>query len=63
MGKISGEKVKAYWYNPRTGKSQFIGEFDNKGTIDFTCPTSGRGNDWILVLDDASSNFQEPGKV
>ena len=63
MGKISGEKVKAYWYNPRTGKSQFIGEFDNKGTVDFICPTSGRGNDWILVLDDASSNFQEPGKV
>jgi len=63
MGRISGEKVKAYWYNPRTGDSQFIGEFENKGTFDFTCPTSGRGEDWILVLDDAFSNFQEPGKV
>jgi hypothetical protein len=25
-------------------------------------PSSGLGNDWILVLDDASRNFPAPGK-
>lgn len=57
MGKISGDKVKAYWYNPRNGKVQKIGEFDNKGVRSFIPPTAGRGNDWVLVLDDVDSNY------
>ena len=27
----------------------------------FTPPSSGRGQDWVLVLDDASKKFPEPG--
>lgn len=61
MGKISGEKAAAYWYDPRTGKAQHIGEFDNTGVVDFIPPSSGRGNDWVLVLDDASKNYKAPG--
>lgn len=52
MGKIEGDKVKASWYNPRDGKSTEIGEFDNKGTLDFDPPGEPKdGNDWVLVLD------------
>lgn len=54
MGKISGAKVKASWYNPRTGTSTDAGTFENTGTREFTCPSEGFGSDWVLVLDDAA---------
>ena len=52
MGNISGKKVKATWYNPRTGKIQYIGSFANNGTHEFD--PHGEvvdGNDWILIFD------------
>ncbi|MDZ4801235.1 MAG: glycoside hydrolase family 140 protein [Bryobacteraceae bacterium] len=61
LGKISGTKVKATWFNPRTGTTQDGGSFDNTGTHEFTCPSEGFGSDWVLVLDDASKNFPVPG--
>jgi len=60
LGKISGEKVKASWFDPRTGKTTVIGEFKNRGTRSFDVPgmskelswlKSGRGCDWVLVLE------------
>ena len=63
LGKISGERVKAWWYNPRDGAATLIDTFANKGTREFKCPTlQGLGSDWVLVLDDASRNFPPPGK-
>ncbi len=63
MGRISGENIKAYWYNPRNGEAKYIGEEANKGVATFTPPTSGRNNDWILVLDDSRVNYAIPGMV
>ncbi len=66
LGEISGTKIKASWFNPRTGTFTFIGEFVNSGDKDFKVPgmsadltwlRSGRGCDWVLVLDDASVQF------
>lgn len=54
MGIISGSKVKAYWYNPRNGSWQYINEYENQGILSFMPPSSGRGNDWVLVMDDSS---------
>jgi len=51
MGRITGEKVNAYWYNPRNGEETFIGQFENNGVADFIPPTRGRNNDWVLILD------------
>lgn len=51
MGKINGLKVKAQWFDPKTGELSPIGEYDNNGTRDFNPPTHGRGQDWILLLD------------
>lgn len=51
MGKISGNKVTATWYNPRNGEKTQIGIFDNKGKKEFQ--PSGKkedGNDWVLIL-------------
>ena len=61
LGKISGAKVNAFWFNPRTGTSTLIGLLENTGTREFTCPAQGFGSDWVLVLDDAAKNFPAPG--
>lgn len=57
MGKISGNKVVGNWYNPRNGEVKEIGNFENKGIIQFSPPTSGYGLDWVLILDDESKKF------
>ena len=59
--KLSGTSIKAYWYDPRLGTSTNIGEFPKTESRQFTPPSSGRGNDWVLVLDDAARNFPPPG--
>ncbi len=61
MSKLTGAKVKAWWFNPRDGSAQAIGEFSNSGEREFNPPTPGEALDWVLVLDDAAKNFPEPG--
>jgi hypothetical protein len=63
MDKLPGSRVKAWWYNPRTGDVTDAGEFENKGTHEFTCPAEGFGADWVLGLDDASKSFPKPQPV
>ena len=62
MGIISGKRVNANWYDPRTGESTFIGKFKNKGKRTFTPPTSGPDNDWVLLLDDTRKGYKVPKK-
>lgn len=52
MGKISGSKVKANWFNPRAGEYTFEGIFENNGVAEFIPPSSGRNNDWVLMLEE-----------
>jgi len=58
MTKIAGKTAKAWWFNPRTGKSDAAGEFPTSGKKQFTPPGEG---DWVLVLDEASRNMAAPG--
>lgn len=60
--KIGAKSINAYWFDPRTGESKSLGNFPGEGTQKFTPPSGGRGNDWILVLDDSSRNFKAPGR-
>ena len=50
----------AWWYNPQTGTAMLIGTFPNSGSQSFTAPD---GNDWVLVIDDASANLPAPGSA
>jgi Protein of unknown function (DUF4038)/Putative collagen-binding domain of a collagenase len=56
-GKISGSLVTATWFDPRSGKTQSAGRFDNQKPQSFSPPTQGYGQDWVLVLDDAAKNY------
>ena len=59
-GKISGSEIVATWYNPRNGETKDAGRF-SKGQREFTAPTSGYGQDWVLIIDDASKQYTPPG--
>lgn len=60
--KLSGEKLTAWWYDPRTGQATQAGEHRKADELEFTSPDTGEGLDWILVLDDASQNYPPPGR-
>jgi hypothetical protein len=64
LGKITGERVRAWWFDPRSGQAELIGVFTNQASHQFDPPGEpARGNDWVLVLDDASRQFPAIGKV
>jgi hypothetical protein len=64
LARLSGTRVKAWWFDPRTGDATAIGEWPREGRREFTPPGApGRGNDWVLVLDDASRRFPAPAVV
>jgi hypothetical protein len=60
-GKLSGEKLVAWWYDPRTGKAKMSGDFAKADTREFTTPSGGTDDDWVLVLDDAAKKYPVPG--
>ena len=57
---ILSAKINAWWFDPKTAKVHTIGSMKNKNTMQFTPPTTGSGNDWVLVLDAANSKFKMP---
>ena len=63
MSVIRGATAKAWWFDPRTGKAQPVGEFPTTGERQFAPPDLGELLDWVLVLDEASKNYPPPGQV
>jgi hypothetical protein len=62
LGRITGDEVKAWWFDPRTGNTTPIDTFPNRGDREFDPPGEPAvGNDWVLVLDDAARVFPPPG--
>ncbi len=52
LGKLAGENVKASWFDPRTGGSTPVGEFQDQGRRPFDPPGDQQpGHDWVLVLE------------
>jgi hypothetical protein len=60
MGRISGKNVRAAWFDPRTGMAQTFGTVANVGERRFAPPSQGRGNDWVLILDDEAMADRSP---
>jgi hypothetical protein len=56
---LSGDRLVAWWYDPRTGAASPAGSLAKSATHTFTPPQPGP--DWVLVLDDASQGFPPPG--
>ena len=61
LDRLSGKKIVAHWFDPRTGTATPAGEHAVIYQKNFTPPAGGRENDWVLVLDDAARNYPPPG--
>ena len=61
MGAIAGARVRAWWFDPRTGRATAAGSFPNSGERAFTPPAAGEMLDWVLVLDDEARRYPAPG--
>ncbi|MDC0584181.1 glycoside hydrolase family 140 protein [Bacteroidales bacterium] len=59
LPKLASENIKAYWYNPRSGKSKFIGDFKTSRTHEFRPWSQGRGSDFILIVVDAGHSIND----
>ncbi|MBN2451842.1 MAG: glycoside hydrolase family 140 protein [Lentisphaeria bacterium] len=62
LSRISGVKVQAWWFDPRSGAAAPAGAHAGSRSQEFTPPTGGDGQDWVLVLDDASAGYPPPGR-
>ncbi|MCF7974161.1 MAG: glycoside hydrolase family 140 protein [Phycisphaerae bacterium] len=70
LSALSGDRLHGWWYSPRDGqcygndRQQTRRPFElakTQGQHEFTPPTSGLNQDWVLVLDDADRMFSAPG--
>jgi hypothetical protein len=62
LDKLSWNLYRAWWFNPRSGSATGIEDVVTGGQHTFTPPgTSGRGNDWVLVIDDKAREYAAPG--
>jgi hypothetical protein len=58
---LTGEQLKAWWFDPRTGQAKEIETFPREASRSFTSPSEEP--DWVLVIDDAARGFPPPGQV
>lgn len=61
LSDLNAETLTAWWYDPRTGNAFRAADIVRKEALEVHPPTSGVGNDWVLVVD--AANFPTPGSV
>ena len=60
--KLQALNLKAWWFNASIGRAVFIGELVKESEMTFDPPADERrGNDWVLVLEDAAKGYGVPG--
>ena len=62
LERLGWKESVVWWYNPRTGEAKKLKEIINMGIQEFKPETGGRGNDWVLILDNKETGFEMPGK-
>jgi hypothetical protein len=59
LGLLAASTAHGWWFDPRSGGAQDLGEFLVEAEIEFAPPPGGP--DWVLVVDDAGQKFGPPG--
>ncbi|MBN1640451.1 MAG: glycoside hydrolase family 140 protein [Anaerolineae bacterium] len=57
---LEARRVRETWFDPRYGSSHWVHTGTSVGVQTYAPPTSGRGNDWVLILEDAEGARAEP---
>ncbi len=58
---IKADRVREIWWDPRYGVAKEMHVTDRWGFQTYTPPTRGRGQDWLLILEDADAGWPLPG--
>ena len=58
---IASPRLRAWWFDPRSGEARPIGDLEKTGPKEFTPPAGDDGGDWVLVIDDAAAARRPPG--
>lgn len=58
---LKAARLREIWFDPRYGASYDVHRTSTHGPQTYTPPTSGRGQDWILIIEDAGKNWPLPG--
>jgi len=58
---IKASRMREIWYDPRYGVSTLVHTTETHGYQTFAPPTSGRGQDWVLIIEDAEKKWPLPG--
>ncbi|HKK75602.1 MAG TPA: glycoside hydrolase family 140 protein [Saprospiraceae bacterium] len=56
---MAQKRLSAWWFDPRTGSAFSAGKLKKGNQVTITAPSSGPGNDWVLVLD--AKSYPTPG--
>lgn len=57
---LKAARVKEIWWDPRYGVAHHVHTSDNQALQTYVPPTSGRGQDWLLILEDEAAKFPLP---
>jgi hypothetical protein len=63
QGRLGARDLTAWWFDPRYGRAYLIHTGVGTAIQVFTPPSSGRGCDWLLVLDDPTKGYPPPGEA
>lgn len=50
--RIRGKRIREGWFDPRYGSTFALHETESKGFQTYAPPTQGRGQDWVLILEE-----------
>ncbi|QIP14011.1 DUF4038 domain-containing protein [Spirosoma aureum] len=61
--RLSGDKKRAWWFDPRTGHIFKGKEGPMTGALTFTPPAQSNASamDWVLIIDDTAQKYPYPG--
>jgi hypothetical protein len=62
LSALNGSELNAHWFDPRTGNTFKVDAIKKSSKVIITPPTSGKGNDWVLLLDSTGENFDRSGR-
>ena len=60
LSKIGSDRVKAYWFNPRSGECLYLDSYSNSERPTFKPWATGRGSDFLLIILSENSDIKLP---
>lgn len=63
LSMLTDDTFKTWWYDPRTGISFSAGIIKKSENYVIKPPSSGKGQDWVWVVDGIKEGFSKPGQL